>query len=86
MADDSKERSSSMLTVTEVGQLLHVHRNTVRRWSDQGIIKVHRIGSRGDRRFRAEDIAELLTAQESGIAREEQHRVGEEDEKWAEPS
>jgi excisionase family DNA binding protein len=49
-----------MLTVREVSQLLHVHSNTLRRWSDQGIIKAYRIGPRGDRRFRAEDIAVLL--------------------------
>ncbi len=49
-----------MLTVREVSQLLHVHGNTLRRWSDQGIIKSFRIGPRGDRRFRAEDIAVLL--------------------------
>ena len=51
---------SKMLTVREVSQLLHVHGNTLRRWSDQGIIKSFRIGPRGDRRFRAEDIAVLL--------------------------
>ncbi len=56
-----------MLTVREVGQLLHVHSNTLRRWSDQGIIKAYRIGSRGDRRFRAEDIAVLLLEENKGI-------------------
>ena len=50
----------NMLTVREVSQLLHVHSNTLRRWSDQGIIKAYRIGPRGDRRFRAEDIAVLF--------------------------
>ena len=57
----------SMLTVREVSQLLHVHSNTLRRWSDQGIIKAYRIGSRGDRRFRAEDIAVLLLEENKGI-------------------
>ncbi len=56
-----------MLTVREVGQLLHVHSNTLRRWSDQGIIKAYRIGPRGDRRFRAEDIAVLLLEENKGI-------------------
>ena len=58
---------SSMLTVREVSQLLHVHSNTLRRWSDQGIIKAYRIGPRGDRRFRAEDIAVLLLEENKGI-------------------
>ncbi len=57
----------SMLTVREVSQLLHVHSNTLRRWSDQGIIKAYRIGPRGDRRFRAEDIAVLLLEENNGL-------------------
>ena len=53
-------RISQMLTVREVARLLHIHHNTVRRWSDQGIIKAYRISQRGDRRFRREDIARFL--------------------------
>ena len=49
-----------MLTVREVARLLNIHSNTVRRWSDQGIIKAYRITHRGDRRFRREDIARFL--------------------------
>ena len=45
-----------MLTSSEVARILSVHINTVRRWSNQGILKSYRIGSRGDRRFRKEDI------------------------------
>ena len=50
----------SMLTISEVAQLLNVHINTVRRWSNEGTLKAYRIGSRGDRRFRQEDIASFL--------------------------
>ncbi|MDY6892753.1 MAG: helix-turn-helix domain-containing protein [Chloroflexota bacterium] len=64
---NEKERMSNMLTVKEVSQLLHVHSNTLRRWSDQGIIKAYRIGPRGDRRFRAEDIAVLLLEEHNNI-------------------
>ena len=49
-----------MLTTTEVARLLHVHPNTLRRWSDSGIIKVYRLGPRADRRFREEDITRFL--------------------------
>ena len=49
-----------MLTVTEVAHMLHVHTNTVRRWSDRGLIRAYRISRRGDRRFRREDIARFL--------------------------
>ena len=48
---------NAMLTTTEVANLLHVHTNTVRRWSDLGILKAYRICSRGDRRFYRADIA-----------------------------
>ena len=58
---------STMLTVREVSRLLHVHSNTLRRWSDQGIIKAYRIGPRGDRRFRPEDIAVLLLEESKGF-------------------
>ena len=45
-----------MLTTSDVARILSVHINTVRRWSNQGILQSYRIGSRGDRRFRKEDI------------------------------
>jgi len=54
------KQSSSMLTVREVSEILHVHTNTLRRWSDLGILKAYRIGPRGDRRFKQEDIDLLL--------------------------
>ncbi len=40
--------------------MINVHTNTVRRWSDQGILRTYRIGPRGDRRFRIEDIYDFL--------------------------
>ncbi len=54
------EPTEPMLTVGEVAHLLHIHENTVRRWSDRGLIKTYRISRRGDRRFRREDIARFL--------------------------
>ena len=52
-----------MLTTSEVAHLLNVHINTVRRWSNQGVLKAYRIGSRGDRRFRQEDVGNFLSEQ-----------------------
>jgi excisionase family DNA binding protein len=52
--------SESLLTVKEVAFILHVHANTVRRWSDSGLLKTYRISSRGDRRFKKEDIDQFL--------------------------
>ena len=51
---------ASTLTVKEVARMLHVHENTVRRWSDRGIIESRRICKRGDRRFNVEDVEILL--------------------------
>ena len=54
------EKLEPMLTPNEVAKLLHVHTNTLRRWADCGMITAYRIGSRGDRRFRREDITSFL--------------------------
>jgi excisionase family DNA binding protein len=56
-----ENQSGPLLTVKEVAQILHVHDNTVRRWSNEGIIKVYRISRRGDRRFKLQDVEEFLT-------------------------
>ena len=53
---------SPMMTVKEVARLLHIHSNTVRRWSNRGILNAYRINHRGDRRFRREDIIRFLAA------------------------
>ena len=53
-------RKNAMLTASQVARLLNVHINTVRRWSNNGILKAYRIGPRGDRRFQQEDIASFL--------------------------
>jgi len=52
--------SESMLTIRDVAQILNLHINTVRRWGNKGILKSYRIGPRGDRRFRREDMVAFL--------------------------
>jgi excisionase family DNA binding protein len=52
-----------MLTTNEVARLLNVHINTIRRWSNNGILKAYRIGTRGDRRFERIDVLSLLLEQ-----------------------
>jgi excisionase family DNA binding protein len=56
---DENQRSR-LLTIRQASRLLNVHPNTIRRWSDEGIIKSYRIGPRGDRRFRLEDVNRLI--------------------------
>jgi excisionase family DNA binding protein len=66
---EEKEATGTMLTIGEASWLLHVHNNTLRRWNEQGLIKAYRIGARGDRRFKKEDIDALLLEQTKGYAR-----------------
>ena len=54
------EQMGNMLTVKEVARLLHIHPNTLRRWSNKGRITAYRITPRGDRRFRREEITRFL--------------------------
>jgi len=49
------------LTIREASDMLHIHINTLRRWSDKGIIRAYRLGPRRDRRFKRSDIMHLLT-------------------------
>lgn len=50
-----------MMTGREVADLLHVHQNTIRRWATEGHIKCYRLSTRGDLRFKREDIAEFIS-------------------------
>lgn len=54
------DQIGNMLTLREVAQLLHVHPNTLRRWSDAGRISAYRVNPRGDRRFKKENIERYL--------------------------
>ncbi len=61
----NSRRIEPMLTTSDVARMLNVHINTVRRWSNQGTLKTYRIGARGDRRFRREDIDSFLSPEAS---------------------
>lgn len=52
-----------LLTLKEAGMILKCHPNTLRNWDKNGILKAVRIGERGDRRFRKEDILKLINDQ-----------------------
>ena len=55
-----------MLTVSEVAHLLGAHVNSVRRWADMGLLPSYRIGLRGDRRFRPDEISSFLVSRKQG--------------------
>jgi excisionase family DNA binding protein len=58
---DNNKEINGMLTIREVAHILNVHINTVRRWSNQGVLNAYRIGSRGDRRFRQDYVVSFLS-------------------------
>ena len=60
--------SKRMLRVGDVAQLLGVHVNTVRHWSDRGVLKPFVISNRGDRRFKREDIDSFIKEGENPVA------------------
>lgn len=52
--------AEKLLTAREVAELLHVHIATVRRWSRRGVLKSYRVGPRGHRRYKLEDVYACL--------------------------
>ena len=60
---DTPERpigAAEVFTLEEVSDMLRVHPNSIRRWSDTGLLPAVRIGERGDRRFRLRDVERFL--------------------------
>lgn len=55
-----KQEFSELLTLKEASKILKVHPNTLRQWDEKGILKAVRFGQRRDRRYRKQDILNLL--------------------------
>ena len=49
-----------LLTASEVAEMLHLHVTTVKRLGARGELPYFRVCSRGDRRFRLDDVLEFL--------------------------
>jgi diguanylate cyclase (GGDEF)-like protein/excisionase family DNA binding protein len=65
------------LSVTRAAQVLGVHPNTIRSWSDAGRLRYYRINPRGDRRYRMGDLQRFLSILGNGDApRDERPREG----------
>jgi len=59
-----------LLKVGDVARILRLHPNTVRKLSNNGKLKSYRIGSRGDRRFKPEDINQFLNRRQEWLTRQ----------------
>ncbi len=55
-----EKKLNGLITVSEVAAFLGLHPNTVRTWANEGRIKSFRIGPRRDRRFKLEDVQQLI--------------------------
>lgn len=55
-----EQKIPELLTLKEACEILKVHPNTLRQWDEKGILKAVRFGQRKDRRYRKEDILNLL--------------------------
>ena len=58
--------SRAMLTTGDAAKLLGVHISTARKWAKLGMLESYRIGPRGDRRFKREDIDVFLSGGKNG--------------------
>ena len=63
MTSPSRQQGSSkdaIMTCTKVASFLRVHLSSVRRWSRAGELKAYKVGSRGDWRYREQDVMAFL--------------------------
>lgn len=56
----SQEPLQELLTLKQASELLKVHPNTLRAWDKNGILKAVRIGERGLRRYKREDLVKFM--------------------------
>lgn len=55
----TKWENKEFLSIREVAEFFGVHQETLRRWDREGKLKSVRIGERGHRKYKKEDIEKL---------------------------
>lgn len=60
MAQDNTKSDDKLLTLKQASELLNCHPNTLRMWDKSGYLKALRIGKRGDRRYKKEDVMKMI--------------------------
>ena len=61
-------QNSGIMTTSEVAYFLRVHPNTVRHWTNKGLLPSFRLGTRRDRRFKREDVDHFLQQNNLALA------------------
>lgn len=59
-------RKKRLLRIKEVAEMLGVNPETLRRWDNQGKLKAVRIGSRCDRRYKANEVEKIINKRKTG--------------------
>lgn len=54
------QKIPKLLTLKQTCDILKVHPNTMRKWDREGILKAVRFGKRGDRRYKEDDVKNLI--------------------------
>src|SRR3989344_2794673 len=60
MAEVVGNQGEEVITLKEACEILRCHPNTLRKWDNEGYLKAIRFGSRGDRRYRKEDVLKMV--------------------------
>jgi len=55
-----EKKEAKLLTLKQACEILNCHPNTLRAWDKKGYLVAVRFGTRGDRRYKSEDIMKLL--------------------------
>ena len=55
-----KKARMAPMPISSVATFLGVHPNTIRRWSNNGLIQCFRLGPRNDRRFELQHVMEMI--------------------------
>jgi excisionase family DNA binding protein len=56
----SEAKRPRLLTLKQASEMLNCHPNTLRAWDKSGYLVAIRIGNRGDRRYKKEDIMKII--------------------------
>ncbi len=49
-----------LLSLRETCEMLKVHPNTLRQWDKKGLLKAVRFGTRGDRKYKKDEVLRLF--------------------------
>jgi excisionase family DNA binding protein len=49
-----------LLSLRETCEMLKVHPNTLRQWDKKGLLKAVRFGTRGDRKYKKDEVLRLI--------------------------